>query len=65
MPLWLLPALTALLALVLSLALFDQWRERRGGFQLIWALGMLFFGVASGCEAIGAGSGWNEALYRT
>ena len=26
---------------------------------------MLFYGIASGCEAIGAASGWNEALYRT
>ena len=65
MPPWLLPTLTAILALVLSLALFDQWRERRGGFQLIWALGMLFFGIASACEALGSGSGWNETLYRT
>jgi hypothetical protein len=65
MPPWLLPTLTAILALVLSLALFDQWRERRGGFQLIWALGMLFFGIASACEALGTGSGWNETLYRT
>ncbi|MFL5770194.1 MAG: hypothetical protein ACJ765_08950 [Chloroflexota bacterium] len=65
MPAWVVPALTSLLALLLSLALFDQWRERRGGFQLIWALGMLFFGIASGCEALGAAGGWNEALYRT
>jgi hypothetical protein len=56
---------TALLALVFSLALFDQWRERRGAFQLAWAIGMLFFGVAAGAEAIGAVSGWNELLYRT
>ena len=49
----------------LRVALFDQWRERRGGFQLIWAFGMLFYGVAAGCEAIAGASGWNEALYRT
>ena len=60
-----LPALTSILALVFALALFDQWRERRGGFQLIWALGMVFYGVGAGCEAIGAASGWNETLYRT
>jgi hypothetical protein len=60
-----LPALTSLLALVLSLALFDQWRERRAGFQLIWGIGMLFFGIASGCEALAAAWGWNETLYRT
>lgn len=61
----LLPGLTSLLALVLAVALFDQWRERRGGFQIIWATGMLFFGIASGCEAVAAAGGWNEGLYRT
>ncbi len=60
-----LPALTAILALVFSAALLDQWRERRGGFQLIWGLGMLFYGVAAGAEALAGMGGWNEALYRT
>ena len=61
----LLPALTSLLALTFSVALLDQWRERRRGFQLIWAIGMLFYGVAAGCEALAGIGGWNEALYRT
>jgi hypothetical protein len=61
----LLPGLTAILALVFSVALFDQWRERRGGFQLIWAIGMGFYGIAAGCEALAGMGGWNEALYRT
>lgn len=61
----LLPTLTALLALVMAVALLDQWRERRQPFQLVWAIGMTFFGVASGCEALAATGGWNEALYRT
>jgi hypothetical protein len=60
-----LPAVTSILALVFSVALFDQWRERRGGFQLVWAIGMLFYGVAAGCEAIAGAIGWNEPLYRT
>jgi hypothetical protein len=60
-----LPGLTAILALVFSAALFDQWRERRGGFQLIWAIGMLFYGVAAGAETLAGIGGWNEALYRT
>jgi hypothetical protein len=60
-----LPAITSVLALVLGAALFDQWRERRQGFQLLWAVGMLFYGVASGCEALAAAGGWNEGLYRT
>jgi hypothetical protein len=60
-----LPALTSVLALAFSVALFDQWRVRHGGFQLVWAIGMLFYGVAAGCEAIAGADGWNEALYRT
>ncbi len=60
-----LPGATSILALVFAVALFDQWRERRHGFQLIWAIGMLFYGIASGTEAIAGASGWNELLYRT
>jgi hypothetical protein len=59
-----LPALTSILALVMAVALVDQWRERRQPFQLVWAIGMAFFGIASGCEAIAAAVGWNEVLYR-
>jgi len=61
----LLPALTAFLALAMAIALLDQWLERRQPFQLVWAIGMAFFGIASGCEALAAAGGWNEALYRS
>ncbi|HEY2916829.1 MAG TPA: hypothetical protein VGI98_06405 [Candidatus Limnocylindrales bacterium] len=59
-----LPALTALLALGLSVSLFDQWRRRRGAFQLAWAIGMLTFGIGSACEAIAASAGWSDLVYR-
>ncbi len=61
----LIPSLTAILALIFALALLDQWRERRHTFQLVWAVGMAFYGIAAGCEAIAAAGGWNEPLYRT
>jgi hypothetical protein len=61
----LIPALTSILGLVFSLALFDQWRERRGGFQLIWGIGMLFYGIAAGSEAIGDAAGWSDPLFRS
>ncbi len=56
--------LTAILALVFALALVDQWRERRHAFQLIWAAGILFYGVGAGCEAVGGAAGWSEGLYQ-
>ncbi len=60
-----LPALTSILAIVFSLFVLDQWLERRRAYQLVWTFGMLFFGIAAGCEAIAAASGWSEPLYRT
>jgi MFS family permease len=58
------PAITAVLAAALSIALLDQWRARHRGYQLVWALGMAFFAVAVACEAVAAAAGWNEAIYR-
>jgi hypothetical protein len=60
-----LPGVTAALALLFSVALFDQWRERRRGYQLIWGVGMLFFAIGSSAEALAALGGWNEPLYRS
>jgi hypothetical protein len=59
-----LAAATAVLAILFAIALFDQWRERRHGYQLVWAAGVLFYGIASACEALGAAGGWNDSLYR-
>lgn len=59
-----LSALTAIVALVMALALLDQWRERRRSYQLVWALGSLFFAVASASEALAAATGWDAGLLR-
>lgn len=64
MPAPLLPALTALVALVMAVALLDQWRERRRSYQLAWAVGSLLFAVASACEALAAIGGWNTVLFK-
>jgi hypothetical protein len=61
----LLNALTALVAVVMGLALLDQWSERRRTYQLAWAIGSLLFGLAAGAEALGAASGWSVTLFKT
>ncbi len=60
----LLPGATSVLALLFALALADQWRDRRHGYQAVWAIGMLWYGIASGCEALAAAFGWSDPLYR-
>ncbi len=59
-----LPSLTALLALLFAVALLDQWRTRRRTFQLVWAVGMVFYAIGAGAEALAAANGWSEPLYR-
>ncbi|HEU4672643.1 MAG TPA: hypothetical protein VFS32_07085 [Candidatus Limnocylindrales bacterium] len=65
MPAALLPAVTSVLAFVFAVALVDQWRDRRRGYQAVWAVGMVLYGVASGCEALAAAAGWQPSIYRT
>ncbi|HEX5450855.1 MAG TPA: hypothetical protein VFW86_00565 [Candidatus Limnocylindrales bacterium] len=59
-----LAALSALVALVMAIGLIDQWRDRHRGYQLLWAIGILLFGIAAACEAAGAAVGWNDLLFR-
>jgi hypothetical protein len=60
-----LPLGSSVLSFVFAAMVFDQWWQRRHSFQLVWAIGLLWFGVAAGCEFLGSAFGWNEALYRT
>jgi len=56
--------LAALVAVVMGLALIDQWAERHRSYQLAWAVGSLLFGLAAGAEALGAAAGWTPTLFR-
>lgn len=60
-----LPAITTLLAAIFAVALIDQWRERRHPYQLVWAIGMLFFAIGALMEGIAGAIGWSEPIYKT
>ena len=59
------PALTAALAALFALLLFEQYARRRGPYQLAWGLGASAFAIAAATEAIAASIGWSDGLYRT
>jgi hypothetical protein len=59
-----LPLASSLLSFVFTVFLIDQWRERRRPYQLIWAIGMLWYALSAGTEALGGAFGWSEPLYR-
>jgi hypothetical protein len=59
-----LPLLSALASFSFAALVLDQWRRRRRSFQLVWALGLLWYGIGVATEFLGSALGWNEALYR-
>jgi hypothetical protein len=60
-----LPLLSSVLAFGFAAMVGDQWIRRRQPYQLVWTIGLLWFGIAAGTEFLGGAFGWNEALYRT
>jgi hypothetical protein len=59
-----LPFASSALSLAFAAILAGQWRRRRRPYQLIWAAGMLWYGLSAGTEFLGGAFGWSEPLYR-
>src|SRR5881396_969261 len=59
-----LPFASSALSLVFAAVLATQWRARRRPYQLVWAIGMLWYGLSAGTEFLGGAYGWSETLYR-
>lgn len=59
-----LPMLSSATSFVFAALVFDQWWQRRRAFQLVWSIGLLWYGLAAGTEFLGGAFGWNPVLYR-
>ena len=60
-----LPLCSSVLGLVFAGIVLDQWWQRRHAFQLVWAIGLFWYGLSAGTEFWGSAFGWSEPLYRT
>jgi len=60
----LLPLGSTILSAVFAGLVLDQWWQRRHAFQLVWGLGLVFYGIATFTEFYGGALGWTDALYR-
>ena len=38
--------------------------RRRQPYQLVWTIGLLWYGISAGTEFLGGAFGWSEPLYR-
>jgi hypothetical protein len=61
----LLPALTSLLGFGFAGVLLLRSFRRRQPYSLVWGLGLVWYAIAAGTEALGGAQGWTSALYRT
>ncbi|MBM4416802.1 MAG: hypothetical protein FJ033_00585 [Chloroflexi bacterium] len=59
-----LPGAAAFVCLLFAALVFEQFRLRRRAFQVLWALGLLWYGIGAGTEFVGAAFGWSEPIYR-
>jgi hypothetical protein len=59
-----LPLGSSVLSFAFAAMVLDQWWQRRHAFQLVWAIGLLWYGIGAGCEFVGGAFGWSEPLYR-
>ena len=60
-----LPALTSAIGFLFTAVLLERFVRRRQPHYGVWTLGLLWYALAAGSEAVGAASGWTPALYRT
>src|SRR5262245_51965219 len=59
-----LPALTAALSVGGAGILAWRFAKRRTMYHLVWALGLAWYALSAGTEAIGGTAGWTPNLYR-
>lgn len=60
-----LPLGSSVLSFIFAYLVLDQWWQRRHSFQLVWGIGLLWYGISAGTEFLGGAFGWSEPLYRT
>lgn len=58
------PLLSSSLSFAFAALVFAQWLQRRRSFQLVWTIGLLWYGISAGTELVGSAFGWGEPLYR-
>jgi hypothetical protein len=59
------PTIAALLCAVFAVLLLAQWRARRRPYQLVWAIGLVWYAIAAGADGLGNLTGWSEPAYRS
>jgi hypothetical protein len=64
MVMWAFPLVAAVIAFVFAALLVRQYAERRRSYQLLWAISLAMYGLASAAAVAGVAHGWSASDYR-
>lgn len=62
-PMWVFPLVAAGVAFAFAWRLLRQFLERRRPYQLLWAVSLAMYGIASAAVVVGVLSGWTSFWY--
>ena len=60
----LLPFASCVISFVFAALIFRRYQTRHGLHLLLWAIGMVFYGIGGFAEAYYVAAGWNPLVYR-
>jgi hypothetical protein len=61
---WMFPLVAAVVGFVFAALLVRQYADRKRPYQLMWAISLAMYGVASAAAFVGVKSGWSAFDYR-
>jgi len=59
-----LPAITSVLGFTFAIVMLGRFVRGQQPYYLVWTLGLVWYALAAGSEALGDAVGWNAALYK-
>jgi hypothetical protein len=60
----LLPFISSVLSFLFAFLILKRYWKRRGLHQLLWGIGMVFYGIGGFCEAYYGALGWNPLIFQ-
>jgi hypothetical protein len=60
----LLPFVSSVVSFLFAFLILKRYWKRRGLHQLLWGIGMVFYGLGGFCEAYYGALGWNPLVFR-
>ena len=62
---WILPLVSSSVSFIFAALVFYQYYQRRRPYQLLWGVGLLFYGISAGTELLAESSGtWTVPLLK-